>query len=188
MDTGAGPKGLWTDWAPEPESQEGLLRELAARGVEPEEIDIVLLTHVHIDHVGWNVQDDGSPTFPRARYLLHEDALAAAHRRADRPHIRRCVLGLEDRLETVTDGQEIVPGVSVVPLPGHDDGHIGLLVGDHAVLVTDAVPHPAQLDHPEWRFAYDKDQERAVETRRRIVHDFGDRLIYLSHLAGAWHR
>ena len=80
---------------PEPESQEGLLRELAGRGVEREEIDIVLLTHVHIDHVGWNAQDDGSATFPRARYLLHEDALAAARRRADRPHIGRCVLGLE---------------------------------------------------------------------------------------------
>ncbi len=95
VDTGAGPRGLWDDWMPEPESQEGLLRELAGRGVEPEEIDIVLLTHVHIDHVGWNAQDDGSATFPRARYLLHEDALAAARRRADRPHIGRCVLGLE---------------------------------------------------------------------------------------------
>jgi glyoxylase-like metal-dependent hydrolase (beta-lactamase superfamily II) len=188
VDTGAGPTGLWNDWMPEPESQEGLLRELAGRGVEPEEIDIVLLTHVHIDHVGWNAKDDGSATFPRARYLLHEDALAAAHRRADRPHIASCVLGLGDRLGTVTDGQEIVSGVSVVELPGHDDGHIGLLVGDHAVIVADAVPHPAQLEHPEWRFGYDEDHERAIETRRRIRDDFGDRLIYMSHLASGWHR
>ena len=188
VDTGAGPRGLWDDWMPEPESQEGLLRELDERGVEREEIDIVLLTHVHIDHVGWNVQDDGSATFPRARYLLHEDALAAARRRADRPHIASCVLGLEDHLGTVTDGQEIVPGVSVVDLPGHDDGHIGLLVGDHAVIVADAVPHPAQLDHPEWRFGYDEDHSRAIETRRRIRDDFGDRLIYMSHLATGWHR
>jgi len=188
VDTGAGPRGLWNDWMPEPESQEGLLRELAERGVDPGQIDIVLLTHVHIDHVGWNAQDDGSPTFPRARYLLHEDALAAAHRRADGPHIGRCVLGLEDRLETVTGGQEIVPGVSVVELPGHDDGHIGLLVGDHAVIVADAVPHPAQLDHPEWKFGYDEDHRPAIETRRRIVDDFGDRLIYMSHLATGWHR
>lgn len=188
VDTGAGPKGLWTGWDPEPESQEGLRRELADRDVDPDEIDIVLLSHVHIDHVGWNVLEDGSPTFPRARYLLHEDALAAAQRRADRPHIQRCVLGLADRLGTVTDGNEIVPGVTVVDLPGHDDGHIGLLVGDHAVIVTDAVPHPAQLDHPEWKFSYDKDSDAAIETRRRIVDRFADRLIYMSHYESGWHR
>jgi glyoxylase-like metal-dependent hydrolase (beta-lactamase superfamily II) len=74
VDTGAGPKGLWTDWMPEPESQEKLLPELRRHGVEPEDVDIVFLTHVHIDHVGWNAQEDGSRTFPRARYLLHEDA------------------------------------------------------------------------------------------------------------------
>ena len=96
VDTGAGPKGLWTDWMPEPESQEKLLPELRRHGVEPDDVDIVFLTHVHIDHVGWNAQEDGSRTFPRARYLLHEDALAAARRRADRVHIDRCVLGIED--------------------------------------------------------------------------------------------
>jgi glyoxylase-like metal-dependent hydrolase (beta-lactamase superfamily II) len=188
VDTGAGPKGLWTDWAPEPESQEGLWRDLAHHGVEPTDVDIVFLTHVHIDHVGWNANDHGIPAFPHARYLLHEDALAAARRRADRPHIQRCVLGLEDRLETVKDGEEIAPGVTVVPLPGHDDGHVGLRVGHHAVIVADAAPHPAQLDHPEWRFSYDEDQELAVETRRRVLDEFGDSVIYSSHVRTGWHK
>ena len=188
VDTGAGPTGLWTDWMPEPEAQERLLPDLRAHLVEPEDVDIVFLTHVHIDHVGWTAYEDGTPVFPRARYRLHEDALAAARRRAARVHIDRCVLGLGDRLDTVTDGQEIAPGVLVVLLPGHDDGHAGLLIGDHAAIVADAVPHPAQLDHPEWKFGYDEDHERAIETRRRIVDDFGDRLLYLSHLATGWHR
>jgi glyoxylase-like metal-dependent hydrolase (beta-lactamase superfamily II) len=187
VDTGAGPKGLWTGWAPEPESQEGLLRELSARDVEPEEIDIVLVTHVHIDHVGWNVRDDGSPTFPRARYLLHADALEAARARADREHIQRCVLGLEDRLETVVDGEEITPGVTVAALPGHADGHIGLRVGHHSMIVADAVPHPAQLDRPEWRFGYDDEPLRAIETRRRILDESGHMLIYMSHFQSGWH-
>ena len=49
------------------------------------------------------------------------------------------------------------------------------------MIVADAVPHPAQLDHPEWTFAYDEDLQLAVETRRRIIDEFGDRTIYLSH-------
>ena len=60
--------------------------------------------------------------------------------------------------------------------------------GTTLLIVADAVPHPAQLEHPEWTFGYDEDHQRAIETRRRIRDDFGDRLIYMSHLAGGWHR
>jgi len=188
VDTGAGPKSLWLDWMPEPESQEGLLSDLRAHGVQPEDVDVVFLTHVHIDHVGWNAYEDGTPVFPNAGYVLHEEALAAARRRAGRTHIDRGILGLEDRIETVRDGDEIAAGVSVVPFPGHDDGHCGLVVGDDAVIVADAVPHPAQYDHPEWRFGYDEDQEAAVETRRRILAEFGDRELWCSHFTKGWRR
>ena len=142
----------------------------------------MFLTHDDIDHVGWNARQDGSPTFPNARYLIHEDALARARATAGkRPHIRLCVLGLDDRIETVRDGHEITPGLTVVALPGHARGHCGLVVGDDAVIVADAVPHPAQVDHPEWTFGYDADPELAVDTRRRILDEFGDREIFLSH-------
>ena len=188
VDTGAGPNGLWTDWMPEPESQEALLPDLRAHGVEPEDVDVVFLTHVHIDHVGWNAYEDGAPVFPRASYFLHEEALEAARRRAGRTHIDRCILGLGERLRAVRDGDEIAPGVTVVPLPGHDDGHFGLVVGSDGVIVADAVPHPAQLDHPEWRFGYDEDQQLAVETRRRILDEFGDREIFASHVRTGWRR
>ena len=174
---------------PEPESQEGLLRELAAHGVERDEIDIVLLTSR--PHRPRRMERAGR----RQRAPFRGPAISSTRMRspprgaeAERAHIGRCVLGVEDRIETVADGQEIAPGVSVVELPGHDDGHIGLLVGDDAVIVADAVPHPAQLEHPEWTFGYDEDHQRAIETRRRIRDDFGDRLIYMSHLAGGWHR
>jgi glyoxylase-like metal-dependent hydrolase (beta-lactamase superfamily II) len=186
VDTGAGPVGLWTGWDPEPESQEGLPRALANHGVEPADVDSVFLTHVHIDHVGWNADDDGGPLFPRARYLLHEEALAAARERADRPHIQRCVLGLEDRLDTVVGGDEIAPGLEVLDLPGHDAGHVGLRVGDSALVVGDAVPHPAQLDHPEWRFAFDEDHERSIETRRRLVEEAQGKVVFCSHLTVEW--
>jgi glyoxylase-like metal-dependent hydrolase (beta-lactamase superfamily II) len=186
VDTGAGPRGLWTGWDPEPESQERLLPELAAQGVKPGDVDIVFLTHVHIDHMGWNVDDEGRPLFTRARYLLHEGALAAARERAGRPHIERCVLGIGDRLETVVGGDEIGRGLTVVDLPGHDAGHVGLRVGVQALLIGDAAPHPAQLDHPEWRFAFDEDHERSVETRRRLVEGIDAEVVFSSHSTVGW--
>jgi glyoxylase-like metal-dependent hydrolase (beta-lactamase superfamily II) len=186
VDTGAGPVGLWTDW--EAESQEGLLPSLRRHGVEPDDVDIVFLTHVHIDHIGWNTDSGGRPVFPRARYLLHGEALEAAHARADRPHIQHCLLGIEDRLETVTDEEEIAPGLTVLPLPGHDDGHVGLRVGKEALIIADASPHPAQLDHPEWTFEYDEDPQRAAETRRRLLAGLGDEVVYSSHVTVGWRR
>jgi glyoxylase-like metal-dependent hydrolase (beta-lactamase superfamily II) len=188
FDTGAGPKGLWTDWDPEPGSQERLLLELRRHEVEPEDVDIVFLSHVHIDHVGWNADRDGRPLFPRARYLLHEDALELAHEQSDRPHIQRCVLGIADRLESVTAGAEIAAGLTVVALPGHEVGHVGLRVRDEAVLIADASPHPAQLDHPEWTFAFDDDPQRAVETRQWLLGEFGDAVIYSSHVPTGWQK
>jgi glyoxylase-like metal-dependent hydrolase (beta-lactamase superfamily II) len=188
VDTGAGPKSLWNDWMPQAEAQEGLLPGLRRHGVEPEDVDVVFLTHDHIDHVGWNAYEDGTPVFPTARYLLHEDALASARSRAGRIHIDRCILGLGDRLEVMQDEDEIAPGLEVIPLPGHAAGHVGLRIGDGAVIVADAIPHPAQLDHPEWTFAYDDDPQTAVETRRLILEEFGDREIFCSHLPTGWRR
>jgi glyoxylase-like metal-dependent hydrolase (beta-lactamase superfamily II) len=164
VDTGIGPSGLW-DW--EPEWEEGLFPALAERGVRPEGVEAVVLTHAHIDHIGWNTDRDGNALFPRARYLLHEEALAVARERGDRRHIQRCLLRIEDRLETFTEG-EVSPGIHVVPLPGHEPGHVGVRVGTE-LITADAAPHPALLDHPEWRFVVDVDHERSVGTRRRLA-------------------
>jgi glyoxylase-like metal-dependent hydrolase (beta-lactamase superfamily II) len=164
VDTGIGPSGLW-DW--EPEWEEGLFPALAELGVQPEDVEAIVLTHAHIDHIGWNADRDGGALFPRARYLLHEEALAVARERRDRRHIQRCLLGIEDRLETFTEG-EVSPGMHVVPLPGHEPGHVGVRVGDELIM-ADAAPHPALLDHPEWRFVVDVDHERSVETRRGLA-------------------
>jgi glyoxylase-like metal-dependent hydrolase (beta-lactamase superfamily II) len=165
VDTGAGPPGAWSVF--EPEWEGGLLPALAEHGVQPDAVDVVVLTHVHIDHYGWNADEEGRAMFPRARYLLHEDGLALARERGDRPHIQRCLLGIADRLETFAGEAEISPGVRVVPLPGHEIGHIGVRTSD-AFIIADAAPHPALLDHPDWRFDADIDHERAVATRRRL--------------------
>jgi glyoxylase-like metal-dependent hydrolase (beta-lactamase superfamily II) len=169
VDTGVGPLGLWR-W--EPEWEGGLLPALDRHGVSPSDVDTVLLSHVHVDHVGWNADADGRPLF--SRYVLHEDALAAARERTDRPHIGRCVLGIEDRLETIAGETEIAPGVVATPLPGHDAGHLGVRIGTDALLLSDAAPHPAALDRHDLRFAFDLDPEAVSATRTRVLAELVD--------------
>ena len=169
VDTGVGPPGLW-DWNPE---EEGLLPDaLDALGVSRDDIDIVFLTHLHIDHVGWNTDHDGAIFFPRARYVVHRDALAFARTQDTRPHVQRCILSLVDRFETLDGEAELAAGVRAFPLPGHYPGHMGLRVvsgGEEAVLIADAAVHPALLAHPDWVYVSDGDPSVCAETRRALL-------------------
>ena len=171
VDTGVGPAGLWgweADW------EEGLPAGLAQVGVSPEDVDVVFLTHLHIDHVGWNADRDGKPAFPRARVLAHRDALAVA-RGVDRPHIARCILPLE--FEELGGEMELAEGVSVFPLPGHYPGHMGLRIesgGERALLIADAAVHPMLLDEPGARYVSDADPVASAATRRRLLSEIVD--------------
>jgi glyoxylase-like metal-dependent hydrolase (beta-lactamase superfamily II) len=168
VDTGVGPPGSW-GWRAEREG--GLLPGLAALGVEPHDVDVVFLTHIHIDHVGWNADADGLPVFPNARYLLHPDGLALARDRADVPHIRRCLRSIVDAglADEVEAGAEVAPGVTAIDLPGHLPGHLGLRLAQEAVLIADAAVHPALLDQPEWVYVSDSEPATAAETRRALL-------------------
>jgi glyoxylase-like metal-dependent hydrolase (beta-lactamase superfamily II) len=157
VDTGVGPRGLW-DWTAEDEGR--LPDELAALGVARDDVDLVFLTHLHIDHLGWNTDLEGNVFFPRARYVVHADALAFARTQADRPHIRRCVEPLLDRFETVTSEVELTPGVTALPALGHYPGHMALRFesdGESALLIADSAVHPALLAQPDWVYVADGD-------------------------------
>ena len=112
VDTGIGEEEFYDV----PERVGGLPTALAEHGVRATDIDAVFLTHVHVDHIGWNTE------FGTARFLCHPAAVEAARERADRPHIQRCVLPLVEagRVEKVEDGTEVAPGVLTVELAGHD--------------------------------------------------------------------
>jgi glyoxylase-like metal-dependent hydrolase (beta-lactamase superfamily II) len=186
VDTGLGPPGLW-DWTAE---DEGLLPgALEAAGVGLDQIDVVFLTHLHIDHLGWNTDLDGVPLFPRARYLVHADALAYALTR-DVAHIRRCVVPLADAFVQVRGDVEIAPGVVAFEAPGHSPGHMALRIGSEgslATVIADVVPHPALLDHPEWVFAFDDDSVGNAPTRAALVAELaaGDGLVVCGHYPGS---
>ena len=182
VDTGAGPAGLWTDWAPE---REGLLpSELKRLGIRSEDVDVVFLTHLHVDHIGWNTDERGAVFFRRARYVVHPDALSFALSNPDRDHIERCVAPLVDRFEWVDETVELAPGVRPRALPGHYPGHMGLSIasdGARAELIADIAPMPALLERPEWVFAWD-DMEQ-TSTRAALV----DELVDTDCLAACGH-
>jgi glyoxylase-like metal-dependent hydrolase (beta-lactamase superfamily II) len=111
VDTGAGPPGsdFW------PEADGARLRGLADEGLEPGDVDLVFLTHLHVDHVGWNVVH-GVPTFPNARYVTHEAGWRldrAEPERAARPTTSRAIAPLEPLgvLDLLTGETELAPGV-----------------------------------------------------------------------------
>jgi glyoxylase-like metal-dependent hydrolase (beta-lactamase superfamily II) len=185
VDTAVGPPGVWGPM----EREGGLIPGLAELGVEPGDVDVVFLTHVHIDHVGWNADADGTPMFPNARYLIHPDGLMwLLDVRAEAPYVQRCLRSIMKRrlVDDVAAGDEIAPGVVTVGFPGHLPGHLGLRLGDDALLIADAAVHPAQLDQPEWEYVFDDDRAVSIATRRSLLPMVVDQeiLVVCGHYPG----
>jgi glyoxylase-like metal-dependent hydrolase (beta-lactamase superfamily II) len=187
VDTGVGSPGLW-GWTAQSEGE--LPQVLQEHGVAPGDVDIVFLTHLHIDHLGWNTDLDGVPFFPRARYIVHADALAFARTRPELPHIRRCVEPLAARFEAAEADVELAPGVTPFASPGHYPGHMAVRVrsdGAEAVLLADTAVHPALLAEPEWGYVSDLDPPAAVATRQALLPELVDRdvLVVCGHYPGS---
>ena len=174
VDTGVGPAGLW-GW--KPEWEEGLLPALSAAGVVPDDVDVVFLTHLHVDHVGWNTDRDGALVFPNARYVAHRDGVEFA-RGVDRPHIARTITPVA--FEEIGGETELADGVTAFELPGHFPGHMGLRIesdGRRAILLADAAVNPKMLDVPDLVYVSDADSAACAQTRRELVEELVDQDI-----------
>jgi glyoxylase-like metal-dependent hydrolase (beta-lactamase superfamily II) len=169
VDTGVGPPGLWEDFEADVEGQ--LPAALAAEGVDPERVDVVFLTHLHIDHVGWNTDADGRVFFPNARYVVHRGALAFARGDGRRNHTSRTIDPVS--FDEIEGEAELAPGIAAIPLPGHYPGHMGVRIelggGGTALVIADAAVHPMLLDRPRDTFANDIDRAHSVETREALL-------------------
>ena len=156
-----------------------LLENLRAAGMEPSEIDTVIITHAHPDHVGGMLNEEGRLVFADARYFISQeewdfwnsdDAMAKAPTfMVDTA--RRNLNPLEDRLTFVDDTSEIVPGVRAVATFGHTPGHMALSIvsgGVRLLHVSDAVLYPLHLEYPEWTPVFDMLPEQASASKRRI--------------------
>lgn len=173
LDTGIGPADSpAARWAPVPGQ---LPAELAAAGIAPGDVDTVVITHLHTDHVGWAVVGSGTPYFPNAAYLLQRAEGEAVM--SINPELRDRVLDplRETQQLRLLDGDTpLTPEVTVLATPGHTPGHQSVLVSarDEAVLVTgDLLVHPLQLLEPELPYALEMDPERARESRTARLRD-----------------
>ncbi|MER6241007.1 MBL fold metallo-hydrolase [Streptomyces clavifer] len=199
VDAGIGPADSPAgSWAPVP----GVLPEsLAAAGIDPAEVDTVVLTHLHTDHVGWAVVTeaavppaggavDGSasaggrrPYFPNAEYLLQQaefDAIDTLN-----PQLRETLtdpLAAAGRLRLLNGDTPLRAGRAVAT-PGHTPGHQSVLVADgreRALVTGDLLVHALQLLHPELAYAHEADPEAARHSRERM---FGRETAMPLHLA-----
>ncbi|MEV8123285.1 MBL fold metallo-hydrolase [Streptomyces sp. NPDC085944] len=157
---------------------------LRAAGFAPESVDLVVLTHLHADHVGWNTRAEGDawvPTFPNARYLTSrteweywadvdmEEARRQMFRDSVHP-VREA--GLLDLVDVADEGTDVARGVRLLPTPGHTPGQVAVAlssVGETALITGDSIHHPVQMAHPELCSCVDVSPGLAARTRNRLL-------------------
>jgi glyoxylase-like metal-dependent hydrolase (beta-lactamase superfamily II) len=172
------------------------LDDLAAAGFAREDVDTVVCTHLHFDHVGWNtmlVDGEWVPTFPNARYLICQGewehwsteggtGYAATLNDAVRPVVDA---GLVD---FVPPDHQVTDAIRLEATPGHTPGHVAVHVesaGQHAFITGDLAHHPIQWAEPAWASAPDSDPAQSTATRRRLLDEFADTdvLVIGTHFA-----
>jgi len=161
-----------------------LLENIRASGIDPAMIDTVLLTHMHPDHSNGLCDDLGTPNYPNAELLIHEDEVAhwtddaAMSAAPERKRVRyfeaarRQLAPYKNQLRTIQQG-DVFPGVTAVPIPGHTPGHTGYRIGegdDHVFVWGDTVHIPeVQTRRPDVTLDFDSDPDASAAMRRRIL-------------------
>ncbi|WP_329006101.1 MBL fold metallo-hydrolase [Kribbella sp. NBC_00709] len=140
----------------------GLLGQV---GVAAADVDAVVLTHVHLDHVGW-ASDGVRPAFPRAEYVVQRDEVEQV--RGGSTYLSRIRPIEEAGQLRVVEGETTLRGMRLVPTPGHTPGHQSV-VTDRAILGGDVLVHPAQARWPELTYVYERDPAVAITSRREVI-------------------
>ena len=155
-----------------------LLKNLSAGGVAPEDIDIVINTHLHFDHCGWNTVRDRAgtivPTFPRAKYYAPEGEWQYAHRPSERDSISYISdnydpLVQSGQMTLLKGGEEIAPGISVQTFPGHTAHMQAIIVkscGCTACYISDLIPTIAHIDIT-WGMGFDLYPLQTIESKKK---------------------
>jgi glyoxylase-like metal-dependent hydrolase (beta-lactamase superfamily II) len=177
VDTGVGPLPLddsGSDWG-------HLLENFEAQGLDVNEVDTVFMTHMHFDHIGWNLRGSNgtfTPTFPKAKYLANIKDWNFFRNEPDAeekyfynpPAVEPLdKLGL---LELMEDEFNLTDELTAIPTPGHTPGHMSILVssqGEKGLIMGDVAHHPLQVHETQWTNTADVDSHQAKQTREAIM-------------------
>jgi glyoxylase-like metal-dependent hydrolase (beta-lactamase superfamily II) len=175
---------------------------LKAAGIDPAEIDIIVITHAHLDHIAGLHDAEGNLVFPNAHYYVPQkeydywrsadpSVVEAEALRNILEHLveeaRAAFDAIEGRITLVQGDEEVVPGVRFEATHGHTPGHVmvSIAAGEQKVYnISDMVVHPLFVEHPEWAPAIDMDAGQADETRRRFYAKAAEEnaLVFAHHL------
>jgi glyoxylase-like metal-dependent hydrolase (beta-lactamase superfamily II) len=186
IETGVGNKAR-ESWQASPLEEGNLLSDLAAHGLRPEDVDIVINTHLHADHCGWNTRYlpttiEGQDrklvrTFPRARYFIQRGEWEAARHPNERTratYLAENLTPLEEggHLELIEGETRVTSEVVVIPSPGHTEHHASVVItsgGEVALYVGDIAQHRVQLERLAWVAAFDVLPLVSLETKRQLL-------------------
>jgi len=160
-------------------------KNLAATGLTVNDIDFVMCTHMHVDHVGWNTKMENGrwvPTFPKARYLFSKKEYEywdGIHRETPLDPMKDSVLPIIDakQADLVTSSHALNDHIGLTPTPGHTPDHFAVCAGksgDEAVFTGDLIHSPIQARYPELVMRVDTDRDQGVASRRAFLERYCD--------------
>jgi glyoxylase-like metal-dependent hydrolase (beta-lactamase superfamily II) len=178
--------------------QNPFLEDMTRAGYPPDSIDMVLCTHLHVDHVGWNtrlVSGQWVPTFANARYVFGETEYA--HWKAHSIEPERAAVFNDSvkpvmdcgRADLVSSNAKLSEEITLIPTPGHSPGHMSVHIrsdGHEALLTGDVAHHPCQMAHLDWSSTADHDPVQSALARRELFSRFADTpvLVIGGHFGG----
>ncbi len=162
-----------------------LIENLKAEGIKPTDIDIIIVSHAHLDHIGGNTDVKGKLVFPNARYIISKDEwdfwawepnMASLRedgfKQVQIKNVHKNLLPIHDRFDKVNYETEILPGIKTIAAPGHTPGHMALSIssgGEQLLCIFDIAHYVFELEQPDWYFSGDVNPEQAVRSRRQVL-------------------